>query len=253
MYSLNKIIFVQIIKMNFKTYKYVKKDRDICILPDSKHTETLVFLHGLGDSAAGGWFDYFVDKSSSPCLSSTKVTLLNAPVIPITMYGGSKMQSWYDIKASDGYLENFEGVVSIEDIKKNTERVYAILREEIEILGGDSSRVAVGGFSQGCAMALYAGLGFEKTLGGIIGWSGYLIPMTKENDTNSNIRILLSHGTLDEVIPIKLTDLSLEKLNWKKHKLIMLREEGMGHTINENVTKKTSEFIRSIFAKDAKL
>lgn len=44
--------------------KLTKVDKDIYITPsDGKHTETLVWMHGLGDTA-DGWFDIFCSEIS---------------------------------------------------------------------------------------------------------------------------------------------------------------------------------------------
>ena len=66
-------------------YNVEKKNQDIYITPkDGNHTETLIFMHGLGDTAEG-WFDVFVDPRKSFCLPTTKVVLLTAPVAPVTI------------------------------------------------------------------------------------------------------------------------------------------------------------------------
>lgn len=53
----------------------------------------LIKNKGLGDSAEG--FEDFFDSSSSPCLPTTKVVLLTAPIKPVTINFGMKMPSWY--------------------------------------------------------------------------------------------------------------------------------------------------------------
>jgi len=71
---------------------------------------------------------------------------------------GQVMNSWYDI-----FNFNWdETAYSMEDIEKNTKIVKAVLEEEIQMLGGKSEKVYIGGFSQGCAMALHVGLNFDK-------------------------------------------------------------------------------------------
>jgi Phospholipase/Carboxylesterase. len=54
--------------MESKSYKVENKNKDIYITPkDGKHTETMIFMHGLGDTAAG-WLDVFVSDDMTPCL-----------------------------------------------------------------------------------------------------------------------------------------------------------------------------------------
>jgi predicted esterase len=61
------------------------------------HKYSLIFLHGLGDSAYG-FADVFLDESIALVPNNCKVLLLNAPERAVTMNGGMVMTSWYDIK-----------------------------------------------------------------------------------------------------------------------------------------------------------
>lgn len=100
------------------------------------------------------------------------MVLLTSPERAVTINGGAVMTSWYDIKSfdKDGLETDRISFLEVEDSYKI---VKHHLDEEIKLLGGDSSKVFLGGFSQGCAMSLYSGLVYEKTLGGLIGLSGY--------------------------------------------------------------------------------
>jgi phospholipase/carboxylesterase len=73
-----------------------------------------------------------------------------------------------------------------------------IIEEEIALIG-DSRKVYVGGFSQGCCMALHA-LKLPKRLGGIIACSGFLFPITEISHENAETPIFISHGKLDFTI-----------------------------------------------------
>ena len=237
--------------MDSGSYTYTTKGKDRYIMPKSgKHTETVIFLHGLGDSADGGWFDYFFSVHSTPCLATTKTILLNAPNATVTINMGAKMASWFDIRDLNPKPETFEASTGIDEVIKNTERIHAVLKEEIEALGGDSTRVILSGFSQGAMMSLYAGLGFEKTLGGIIGWSGYLFPITIVHEANAKTPLLLANGMSDPLINCALSDLSYKKLDTEKHSVVRIKEAGLGHTINDNISKKTAIFMRKVFNKE---
>jgi len=229
-------------------YTISKKGQDLYLVPkDGKHTETLIFMHGLGDSAAG-WFDIFMESSMNIVLPTTKVVLLTAPIAPVTINGGAKMTSWYDIKTLAPKDEEFEKSIGAEEIEKNSERITNVILEEMKLLGDDSKRIAIGGFSQGCGMALNVGLQFDKPLGAIIGWSGYLFPMTKFNAANEETPIILANGMSDNVVGFARAQKSFERLDAGKHKLISLKEKGLGHSINENVLKETRKFFASIFS-----
>jgi len=232
------------------THTFYEQNKDIYVLPKGgKFTETLIFMHGLGDSAAG-WFDVFVDPKISPCLATTKVVLLTAPEAPVTANGGARMTSWYDIKNFAPKDDEFDKSIGVEEIAQNTERINKVIEEEIKLLGGDSKRIAIGGFSQGCGMALHVGLEFDKPLGGIIGWSGYLFPVTKFNEANENTPVLLANGISDNVVPFARADKSFGRLNAEKHKLIRLKEKGLAHSINQNVLNESKKYFASLFPKE---
>ena len=150
--------------MTSKKYTLNRVNQDIYLTPKTEpHTSTLVFMHGLGDSAQG-WVDLFLEEVN-PCPSSTKIVLLTAPSVPVTANQGYVMPSWYDILSWDSKGDDSDSVrsVSEEDVEKNAIRVNSVLDKEIETLKGDSKSVLIGGFSQGCAMALHTGLSFKKT------------------------------------------------------------------------------------------
>lgn len=60
------------------------------------HKATVIFSHGLGDSGAGWSFlpELFASQGVLP---EVKWILPNAPNSPVTINGGMKMPSWYDI------------------------------------------------------------------------------------------------------------------------------------------------------------
>ena len=72
-----------------------KADHSILIAPENPKN-SLIWLHGLGDSSEG-FFDYFLEDNS-PVYQGTRVLLLQAPDRPVTINGGMACNSWYDIK-----------------------------------------------------------------------------------------------------------------------------------------------------------
>ena len=61
-----------------------------------------------------------------------------------------------------------------ETIEKSVTLVHKEI-EGLEAKGVPASRIFVGGFSQGGAMAIQAGFTYPKKLGGIIAFSGWLL------------------------------------------------------------------------------
>ena len=68
------------------------------MIPQEEHTHSLVWLHGLGDSAYG-FLDVFDEHKIAP--ATCKVILPTAPERAVTLNGGMKMTSWYDIVSLD--------------------------------------------------------------------------------------------------------------------------------------------------------
>ena len=70
-------------------------DRSVVLTPVAKdHLYTLIFLHGLGDSAHG-FTDVFMDMEIVP--DCFKVILPTAPRKPVSCNKGYVMNSWFDI------------------------------------------------------------------------------------------------------------------------------------------------------------
>jgi len=124
----------------------------------------------------------------------------HAPVRPITLNFGFEMRAWFDIttlgKTGDEH-EDEEG------IKEAQQSIEALIEEQIQS-GIPSERIILGGFSQGGAMALYTGLRYPKTLGGIVALSCYL-PLAdnlgaEAHAANKNIPIFMAHGEKDALV-----------------------------------------------------
>ena len=82
-----------------------------------------------------------------------------------------------------------------------------MIAHEVE-RGIPASRIVLGGFSQGAAMALFTGLRYPKALGGLVVLSGYL-PLgdslsSEASQANQRIGIFQAHGLDDDVVPTRL-------------------------------------------------
>lgn len=86
--------------------------------------------------------------------SHMKVICPTAKTMPVTLNSGFQMPSWFDLKSLE-----ISGEEDIEGIKKAATNVHAMIQSEIQS-GIPSNRIVLGGFSQGGALALYAGLTF---------------------------------------------------------------------------------------------
>ena len=159
---------------------------------------TIIILHGLGASATD--FVPVARQWDLRAIGDVRFVFPDAPVRPVTINGGMSMPAWYDILGVD--------LVRRED-EKSLRESAAALQELIdrEIARGiPASRIVLGGFSQGCAMTLLAGLRAPQRLAGLLGMSGYLplaaTTAAERSEANRDVPIFLGHGRMDPVVPL---------------------------------------------------
>lgn len=171
----------------------------------------LIMLHGLGDSIEG--YRWMPEALKLPWLN---YLLVNAPD---EYYGG---YSWYDFAG-----ENLPGV------KRSRQLLFEVLDEQARS-GFDTSQTVLGGFSQGSLMAIDVGLRYPRRFAGILGISGYISEPDKLVAELSPVafqqRLLITHGTLDPMIPFALVR---EQINLLKAAGLRIEwhEFVKGHTI----------------------
>lgn len=167
----------------------------IIIEPKTPATSSIIWLHGLGASG-----DDFVPLVPALDLPSTRFIFPHAPIRKITINMGMEMRGWYDILGFDRNAQQDEA-----GIKQACTFAHELIAAEIA-KGITADNIIVAGFSQGCAIALYAGLLYQNSLGGIIALSGYLPladALQKElASKNSNTPIFMAHGNSDSVLPV---------------------------------------------------
>ena len=217
------------------------KGRDIYIMPKKEEVKnTVVWMHGLGDSAMG-FLDFF-DRQDSPVPKHTKVVLLTAPEMPVTINNGMIMNSWFDKD-----IDN-EGrfIAKEEDVIKSYNRIAKVIEEEVSAYKGDYKKIVVGGYSQGCAMALYTGLTFDKILGGVCGLSGFLFSFTKLDERKKQLPIFLYHGKMDDVVLYEPSIKEYKKLKEQGFNLEIHDEDHLGHSISEKEDLEIKKFFNKI-------
>ena len=98
-------------------------------------------------------------------------------------------------RAGDEEIDDAERFDDAEKILTNDIKLH------IERLNAEKSPLFIWGFSQGAAMSLIIGLRGEINVKGIVPMSGFLpSPIRKWNRWNSDIHVILSHGSNDEVL-----------------------------------------------------
>ena len=157
---------------------------------------SIIVMHGLG--ADGSDFAPFVDEIDLAAIGPVRWLFPNAPQQPVTINGGYVMPAWFDIRHDRGD-EDEAG------LRRSQAAIEALLAHE-KARGMPAHRIVLGGFSQGCAMALLMGLRHGERLAGIAGLSGYL-PLAEKtlaegSAANKDVPIFLAHGSRDGVVAL---------------------------------------------------
>lgn len=169
---------------------------------------SVIWLHGLG--ADGHDFEPIVPELNLPPASSVRFIFPHAPEQAVTINGGMVMRSWYDILSMEIARQVDEA-----GIDQSAELVKKLIAQELD-RGISSDHILLAGFSQGGAIALHAGLQYDKPLLGILALSTYLpLPgriLAGANTANQSIPIFMGHGTHDPVVPMQLGRQSCDHL-----------------------------------------
>lgn len=157
---------------------------------------TLLWLHGMGVDNRD--FVSFADEILEFGGPACRLILPNAPVCEVSIHPGHALRAWYDIRHPD-----LEKNVDLYGIKKSARRIEALLRE-LEGKGLRRDRIVLGGFSQGAAIALYAGLRSETPLAGVAALSGYLPDAgrlyNEATPAGRRMPVFMGHGEFDSVV-----------------------------------------------------
>ena len=185
----------------------------------------MVMLHGLGDSSEG--YRWLPEAMDLPWLN---YLLVNAPD---DYYGG---YSWFDL--------NDMGP----GIQRSRKLLFDLL-DDLRAKKFPAEQITFGGFSQGCLMAIEAGLRYPHRFAGVVGISGWVFEIEKLLKELSPIarqqRILMTHGTGDPLVPIanvrpQIPQLKAAGIN------VEWREFAKDHTIaGEQELSVIREFVRA--------
>ncbi|RYP26756.1 hypothetical protein DL768_011591 [Monosporascus sp. mg162] len=200
----------------------------------SRHTATVIFVHGLGDTGHG-WASAVENWRRRSRLNEVKFILPHAPQLPITCNGGFVMPAWFDIFSLTGRVEDIRARQDEKGILLSRAYLNGLIQAEIDA-GIPPERIVLGGFSQGGAMSLFSGLTSPYKLGGIVGLSSWLPLDAKfpeflqEHDLNKQTPILMCHGDVDTVVPTQLGKMSSEMLKAWGFDVTFKLYRGMAHS-----------------------
>ncbi|MEA3404171.1 MAG: alpha/beta hydrolase-fold protein [Pseudomonadota bacterium] len=210
-------------------------DPAIILHPPKTATTAVIWLHGLG--ADGHDFAGIVEQLGFPDEHTTRFVFPHAPVQAVTINGGMEMRSWYDIRSMD-----LLGDVDAIGIQGSCHHIYDLIQQQIE-QGIEAEKIVIAGFSQGGLIALHAALSYEKQLAGVLALSTYC-PMYEQFYRHCSMPIMMTHGLMDNVIPITIAEHSMKalehkgyKIDWKtypmEHQLCYEEVEEMGRWLKQ--------------------
>ncbi len=166
--------------------------------PGAAPRSTVIVLHGLG--ADGTDFLPLADQMDLAAVGPVRWLFPRAAVRPVTINNGYRMRAWYDILGADLVRREDEA-----GLRESIAQVHALIDREIA-RGMPARRIVLAGFSQGCAIALGAGLRCPHRLAGLAGLSGYL-PLAastaaERHAANADVPVFLGHGRQDGIVTL---------------------------------------------------
>jgi phospholipase/carboxylesterase len=130
--------------------------------------------------------------------------------MPVTINNGMRMRAWYDIKAA-----NLNERADLGGVRASQAILEGLVANEVT-RGITARRIVVAGFSQGGAIALYAGLRCRERLAGIVALSTYLIDgaglAAEASEANRDVPIFMAHGLYDPVVQLAWAEASRDAL-----------------------------------------
>ena len=205
---------------------------------------SVIFLHGLGDDGHG-WSDV-VPALRLPSTMRVRFLFPHAPEIAVTINGGYEMPAWYDLFDAD-----FNARADLAGVRASRVQVDHLIARERK-RGVAHQRIVLGGFSQGGALALYAGLRHPVRLAGLISLSAYLIdPVSLPAEAaaaNRDVPIFMAHGSDDDVVLYQWGEASrllLERDGWS----VAWHRYPMGHGAVAEEIAAMGRFIEQVLAR----
>lgn len=209
--------------------------------PSVPATGSVIWLHGLG--ADGHDFEPVLPRLP---LSSAgvRVILPHAPAIPVTLNGGMVMPAWYDIAGLD-----LESRQDEKGIRESAGRIEDWIAAE-KARGIPSERIALVGFSQGGALAVYTALRHPERLAGLAGLSTYLLLEDRleaeASEANKDLPVFQGHGSMDPIVRMEWGEATRDRLKAAGHS-VEWHDYPMEHQVCDDEIRDLAAWLAKIF------
>jgi phospholipase/carboxylesterase len=212
----------------------------VIVEPDAPATAAVIWLHGLG--ADGYDFLPIVPNLNLAPRIAARFVFPHAPQRPVTLNGGMRMRAWYDLVSL-----NRTGTQDEAGVRASAVLVGGLVDAQLAA-GVPRGRIVLAGFSQGGAVALYAGLRQSEALAGIMALSAYLpLGDRAEGEITPAGRatpILMCHGRQDQVLAFDMGTDSRDRLR-ALGVGVQWHEYPMGHEVCAAEISDISGWLRS--------
>ena len=183
--------------------------------------QLIVLLHGLGADGqdliglAPFWAEALPDAA------------FVAPDAPEACDMGPYGRQWFS-------LQDRTPAIMAAGARAAAQGLEAFIDAELARLGLPPTALALAGFSQGCMMALYAGLRRAVPPAAILGYSGALLaPEALATEITGRPPVLLVHGEADDIVPPQATHLASAVLRAAGVPVEAISRPGLAHGIDE--------------------
>ena len=183
--------------------------------------QLVVLLHGLGADGAD-----LIDLAPQWAAALPHAAFV-APDAPEACDMGPYGRQWFS-------LQDRRPAVMAAGARLAAQGLDAFLDAELARLGLPGTALALAGFSQGCMMALYAGLRRQAAPAAILGYSGALLAAESlAGEIASRPPVLLVHGEADDIVPVAAGRAAEQALRAAGVPVETLYRPGLGHGIDE--------------------
>jgi phospholipase/carboxylesterase len=199
-----------------------------------KPRRLVILLHGVG---ADGNDLIGLAPQWAPLLPDAEFLAPNAP-FPCDM-APSGFQ-WFSLQAR-------EPTMILGGVRAGAPMLDAFIDEALAARGLGPKDLALVGFSQGTIMALYVGLRRAQPVAGILGYSGALVgPDVLAREIRSRPRVLLVHGTADQIVPYQALELAEATLKSAGVPVETVSRPGLAHGIDEEGLEHGARFLGEV-------
>lgn len=193
----------------------------------SASNKTLIWLHGLGADS-----NDFAPFFSNPLFKEYEIILPNAPYRKITLNQNFEMRAWFNMKSLN--LDD----LNEEDFIESSKALDLIIEDKLKT--NPSSKIYIGGFSQGAALSIFYGLKMIHKIHGVVSFSGF-VPKFNYQNTMITKPILRIHGIHDDIINFQTSENTFDLLNFSN---LVSKSYNMGHEVIEDQVVDLLSFLK---------